>query len=191
MAAPLVSGLLSCNRPPTLSAAATSTPPISFPSCGTADTITDSNVTDNGRVPVDNGAVGFNQEAALPETGITLKRINIYHAVQAVEQMMAAGSGGSGSGGDQSNTTGNAIDLSALNGLNSTSATGSIGQDGKTQVGADDIDLYRVDVTAPGMLTAQIGPAAGSNAIDTSFASSMPTATRSPRRTPVQTAWLL
>ncbi len=132
----------------------------------TADTITDSTVTDNGRIPSANGTADWTQEAPLTETGLSLKRINIHRAVQSVQQLMTGGTGGGGggNGADRSNTTGNAVHLPPLYGTNEISAGGSIGQDGQIQIGAADIDLYQVNVIAPGTLTVQIGAVVGSSA---------------------------
>src|SRR5205807_4274230 len=106
----------------------------------TSDTITDSNVADNGRVPSVNGVTSWNQETALPETGLSLKRINIYHAVQAVRQLVTTGNG-SGGNSDLNDSTGNAVPLPSLSGGGSNSFSGSIGQDGQSTVGPGDIDL--------------------------------------------------
>src|SRR5439155_4741027 len=56
------------------------------------DTITDYDVPSNGRVPITGGVADFGRETPLPETGITMPRINVYRALQSVRTLVS-GSG--------------------------------------------------------------------------------------------------
>jgi hypothetical protein len=111
----------------------------------TANTITDSNVASNGRV--ENGQPAASAQN-LPETGSTYKRINIYNAVQAVRQLFGVSY--------NDNTIATAIDLGAFNGNRYAIQPGAIGTDGVVQIGAGDVDLYKITLTSPGVITANI-----------------------------------
>src|SRR5262249_19209697 len=85
------------------------------------------------------------------------KRANIYHAIQAVRTLVTQSSGSGTT--DTSNTIATAVNVGNLDGTAVYSASGSIGTDGQVPVGAKDIDLLKVTLTSPGVITANLDPA--------------------------------
>src|SRR5262249_52874141 len=97
------------------------------------------------------------QETPLAETGLTLSRINVYHAVQAVKQLMEQTPGDPGGNPGDPNDPGGTVGGSAPlpdpgSGLGSVS--GIIGS-------PNDVDLYQIDVTSPDSLNISVGPVSG------------------------------
>jgi hypothetical protein len=120
----------------------------------TADQITDVNVPDNGRVNANN----INTVLPLPETGITLDRVNVLHAVQKVVQIVTQGNPtpNPNNGADTDSVTSNATSLGNLDGTQVLTAGGNIGTDGSVNVGPNDVDLYKINVTSIGNFTIQL-----------------------------------
>jgi len=126
-----------------------------------ADTITDSNVASNSRVPItfdSNGnphRAGSNQD--LPETGLTFKRVNVLRAIQFVQSFVQTGIANptppSNPTADTNNTIATAIQVSSLNGTQILDFNGNIGTDGTVAIGANDVDLYQVTLDSPGFVT--------------------------------------
>ncbi|HSV13865.1 MAG TPA: S8 family serine peptidase [Tepidisphaeraceae bacterium] len=119
----------------------------------TADTITDFNVADNGRV-----AASGNTLLPLPETGLQFQRINVLHAIERVKQLVQQGNPtpNPNNGADTDSVTANATSLGNLDGTQVLGAGGNIGADGSVNVGANDIDLYQMNVTSIGNFTIQL-----------------------------------
>ncbi len=128
-----------------------------------ADTIFDSDVPSNGRVPIINGNPAFNSQTALAETGIALQRINVHRALQQVRFVVSGAIPGTG---DANSTTATAIDLATLDGSRPFSFQGNIGVDGQVQVGANDIDLFKVTTVSPGSLALSLAPVGGGTSFD-------------------------
>jgi Subtilase family/Bacterial pre-peptidase C-terminal domain len=164
MAAPLVSGVVALMQQAAYAYSGTylSTAQVRTILQQTGDAITDADVPSNGRVPLVNGRFDWNHETWLPETGITLKRVNAYHALQRVRQLL-----GGGGAGDTNNTIARAIDLGSLDGTRVFTGSGAVGHDGQTQVGDNDVDLWKVTLTSPGSLTVRLDPVAGGQNFDT------------------------
>ncbi len=132
----------------------------------TADTVTDYDVTTNGRVPVVNGQPDLSQETPLPETGLTLSRINIYHAVEKIKQLMQATPGDPSDPGDLNGNTGDAVPLPGLDGSGSATLFGTIGSDGQNQVGDNDVDLYQLNLPSADKLDITVGSVPGGAGFD-------------------------
>lgn len=127
-----------------------------------ADTIVDSNVTTNNRVQIQpNGTLGPPQD--LPETGLSYKRVNVYHAIQQVKSLVQ---GGGTPGADLNNLTSDAIPLTALNGVTTATAIGNIGTDGSVLVGKKDIDLYKLTLSVVGNLSVTLSTIPGGVVFD-------------------------
>ncbi len=118
----------------------------------TADQIVDGNVTTNGRVPISDGELVSSTVQDLPETGDTYYRVNVLHAIEAVQQLFT----GTVSNADTDDTTATATAVAAIDGNAVQTESGTIGTDGLNDVGADDVDLYAVTLTSPGALTAAV-----------------------------------
>ena len=116
----------------------------------TADTIVDSNNPNNARYDSQTGAT-----SNLPETGLSFKRVNVLAAIEKVEQIVTGGSitTGPAPGPDTDNTTTTATPVNNIDGTNVDTFDGSIGTDGLVEVGANDVDLYKLDVVSPGDMT--------------------------------------
>jgi subtilisin family serine protease len=127
----------------------------------TADTIVDATVPGDGRIPIINGQPDASQETPLRATGLSLPRVNAYHALQAVRQEFL-GTTTPPPGTDTNDTLATAIPLASLDGTRVYTVAGTIGTDGSITVGANDVDLFRVVLTSPGTLDAAAGPATGS-----------------------------
>lgn len=111
----------------------------------TADTIVDSNNTYNKRF--DNVT---KTTSDLPETGLTFKRINIYKAVQEVRRQVSQSSTNTST--DLNSTLASANKLGMVDGTRTLTTSGTIGTDGPTDVGTNDIDLYKFKLTTWGSL---------------------------------------
>ncbi len=118
----------------------------------TSDHIVDGNVADNGRVQISDGQLVSSTVYDLPETGDTYDRVNVLHAIEAVQALFT----GTVSNADTDDTTATATAVADLDGTAVQTETGNVGTDGLNQVGADDVDLYAVTLTSPGALTADL-----------------------------------
>lgn len=116
----------------------------------TADPVVDGNNPFNARYNALDGST-----SDLPETGLTFKRVNVLKAIEAVQTLVTGGSviTGPTPGPDRDNTAATATPVSDLNGTANFTFTGSVGTDGLVQVGVNDVDLYNVSVTSPGVVT--------------------------------------
>ena len=146
----------------------------------TSDVITDATVPfpDNYRIPI-----GFDEQGRpfragpdqdLPESGLSFRRVNVLRAVQQVR----AGVTGTtpdpdpapvpvpGDEGDTNNVTSAAVVLPSLDATRQFTASGRIGTDGAVATGPDDIDLFRVTLESPGVVTFQTAPLPGGTNFD-------------------------
>ncbi|QOV91300.1 S8 family serine peptidase [Humisphaera borealis] len=128
----------------------------------TSDTITDADVPDNNRYDSETGAL-----LPLPETGLTFKRVNALKAVQRVIEIVTAGNPTPGQPGTVTDT--NAVRSGAtivpqLNATRRFEYVGRVGRDGVIEVGAGDIDLYRVSLQTRGNLIVQLTRPQGTSA---------------------------
>lgn len=138
---------------------------------GTADTFVDSDVSTNFRVPVsfDSNGQPFRSgpDQNLPETGQTFYRVNAYRAVQAVRNLVTSGTPVPDpdpvpvTTADANNTTTTSVVVPSLNATQQFQLTGNIGKDGTAQIGNNDVDLYRIDLESPGVVTFATGPVSG------------------------------
>ena len=137
-----------------------------------ADTVIDSNVASNFRIPV-----GFDESGRpfrtgpdqdLPETGLTFKRVNVYRAVQAVRQVVTGVTPDPDPGdeGDANNVAARAVVVPALNATERFTFDGTIGTDGSVATGADDVDLFKAVLVSPGVLTVSAAQRIGGAAFD-------------------------
>ncbi len=126
----------------------------------TSDKIPDPNVAGDGRVPISDGSLTGGAEQALPGTGDTYDRVNVYKAIQDVKALFT----GTISNADTDNTIATATTVPDLNGTADYTNTGNIGTDGLNQVGANDVDVYKVVLDETGSLTAALSQTAGGTA---------------------------
>ena len=126
----------------------------------TADQITDSNVADNGRVQISDGALVNSAVLNLPETGDVYYRVNVLNAIKAVQQLFT----GTISSADTDDTTTTATVVPSLDGNAVRTQSGSVGTDGLNAVGANDVDLYQVTLTSSGALTAALSAGTATSA---------------------------
>jgi subtilisin family serine protease len=163
MAAPLVSGVVALMQQAAFQFGGRYLSPAEVLATlkSSADTIVDGNVPDNGRIPIINGQPDPSQETPLPETGLSLPRVNAYHAVEAVRQQFLGTVGNPPPTADTNNTLATATDLASLDGTRLFTVTGNVGSDGSVQVGPGDVDLYRVTLASSGTLNAALGPVNG------------------------------
>lgn len=115
----------------------------------TSEAISDTNVTDNGRVRLSNGQLVSSQTFNLPETGATFDRVNVLQAIQAVKALFS----GTASNDDTDNTAATATAVPSIDGTAVFTQTGEIGTDGLNQVGPNDVDVYQLTLTSPGALS--------------------------------------
>ena len=127
----------------------------------TSDVVVDSNVEDNGRVPLVNGQPDTSRTFDLPETGQSYFRVNVQKAIQFVRQLF---SGGAISNADLDNTTATATGVPALTGTRNFSGRGTIGTDGLNPVGANDVDLYKLTLDSPGTIFLTLSQPSGGTA---------------------------
>lgn len=127
----------------------------------TADTVIDSNNPSNARYDSNTGAT-----SNLPETGLTCKRVDVLKAIQAVQSLVTGGSitVGPHPGPDQDNTTTTATPVNNIDGTTLYTFDGSIGTDGLVQVGANDVDLYQLNVVSTGQMTFTLSLPSGGTA---------------------------
>jgi hypothetical protein len=139
----------------------------------TADPVTDADVPTNGRLPLTRDAnrrvVPAGPEEELSETGLTFPRVNAYRAVQAVRQMVGVpfdDPDDPNATMDTNSVTGRAVDLASLNGTREFKFDGAVGRDGRVQLGAQDVDLFRVTLVSPGSLEASLAAVNGGAPLD-------------------------
>lgn len=97
---------------------------------------------------------GDDEDTTAQTTGLNYPRVDAYAAVQRVRTLLSgANGGGPPVDVDPNGTLVNAVVVPALTGESAVSLAGVVGVDGATNVGGDDVDLYRFDVTAPGVVT--------------------------------------
>ena len=128
----------------------------------TSDQIPDPNVAGDYRIPIEDGEATGGAEEPLDGTGDTYDRVNVLHAIEAVQQLFT----GTVSDADIDDTTATATTVPTIDGNAVETETGNIGTDGLNDVGADDVDLYAVTLTTVGTLTAALSAETGG----TSFA---------------------
>lgn len=124
----------------------------------TADVIVDYNVTTNGRVRMTTDSQGrlvAGAEEALPETGLSFRRVNVYNAVRAVRTLVTGVADEGASSQDTNNTIATASIVPAINGTRMYGESGEIGRDGLNTVGAGDVDLYRIVLDTRGVLSVE------------------------------------
>jgi len=134
----------------------------------TADNIVDYNVTTNARaeITVDaNGRATAGPLLNLPETGLTFKRVNVYRAVQQVRAIVTGHPGDPvppppGSM-DTNSTIATAIELPSLDGTRSYDFRGNIGTDGSVTPGNNDVDMFKIVLESPGVVTFQTAAVSG------------------------------
>jgi subtilisin family serine protease len=130
----------------------------------TSDVIPDNTIAGDGRVPIDNGQLVSNTVSSLPGTGDSYDRVDVYKAIQQIKALFT----GATSTADTNNTIGHATVAADLNGTATDNLTGFIGTDGLNNVGAADIDLYQVNLTETGTLTAALSlPGGGKSFVAT------------------------
>jgi subtilisin family serine protease len=125
----------------------------------TADTIQDNTIsTDLRAIPqfdANGQFTGISTPQVIPGTGRTFERINVEKAMQAVQQMFSTAGGGGGGGGPSGNlngTIGTAVSEPALDGGEYFEDGGKIGTDGSSNVGPNDIDMFKVTTLSPGQI---------------------------------------
>ena len=143
-----------------------------------ADTIIDTAVASNFRIPV-----GFDEQGRpfrtgpdqdLPETGLTFRRVNVYRAVQAVRQAVTGitpdpdpdPAPQPGDQGDTNNTVPTAVVVPSLDATQRFTLHGRVGTDGSVQTGLNDVDLFKVVLESPGVLGIDVAPVAGGTNFD-------------------------
>ncbi|MGA2501396.1 MAG: Calx-beta domain-containing protein, partial [Tepidisphaeraceae bacterium] len=97
----------------------------------------------------------------LPETGLSYYRVNVEKAVQYVRELF---SGGTISTADLDNTTATATNIPALTGIRYFTGRGTIGTDGLNQVGVNDVDLYKITLDSPGVVSVILSQPSGGSA---------------------------
>ncbi len=122
----------------------------------TADVIVDSQTNGNKRESSLYPALG---QFDVPETGLPYSRINAYKALQRIRQTMLPTQ-------DADATTGAALSIPALDGTRVYSVDGKIGRDGQASIGINDVDLYKLTLTSPGIVTAAVSAVSGGAAFD-------------------------
>lgn len=139
----------------------------------TADNIIDSNVSTNGRAQVmvdEQGRPYVGPIEDLPETGLTFKRVNVYRAIQQVRGIVTGNPGDPGNpppvGMDTNATIGTAIVLPSLDGTRTYSFTGHVGNDGTVAVGNNDVDLFKIVLESPGVVTFRTSAVEGGTSFD-------------------------
>ena len=122
----------------------------------TADVIVDSPTNGNARQSTLYPELGLFD---VPETGLSYLRINAYRALQRIRQTLLPAQ-------DADATTGTAIGIPALDGTRVFSVDGKIGRDGQTSIGINDVDLYKLTLNSPGIVTAAVSAVPGGAAFD-------------------------
>jgi hypothetical protein len=143
-----------------------------------ADTIVDSAVASNFRIPV-----GFDDQGRpfrsgpdqdLPETGLTFQRVNVYRAVQQTRTLVTGitpapqpnPNPAPGDEGDTNNIASAAVPVPALNATQRFTFNGAVGTDGAVQTGPDDVDLFKAVLDSPGVLTVSSAAVTGGTNFD-------------------------
>jgi subtilisin family serine protease len=126
----------------------------------TSDVIGDPNVAGDGRVPISDGELTGGAEESLDGTGDSYDRVNVLHAIEAVQELFT----GTVSNADTDDTTATATAVPAIDGDAVETEAGNIGTDGLNDVGADDVDLYAVTLTSTGTLTVALSLPSGGTA---------------------------
>lgn len=137
------------------------------------DTIADSNVSTNSRIPIrydsSGNAVRAGANQDLPETGLTYKRVDVYAAVRAVRAFITGSTIDDPeeppvSGTDPDATIATATVVPGINGTATYDFSGRIGTDGTVTVGASDVDVYKLQVLSTGVVSAQLALPSGGSA---------------------------
>lgn len=117
----------------------------------TGDVIVDSNVTTNAALDSQT-----EQLFDLPETGLSFSRVNVYRAVERVRSLFVTAAG------DADRTLATAFNVPPIApGRGWVMGQRSIGADGTLGVGNRDVDLYKVELTASGILEFELKPVGG------------------------------
>jgi hypothetical protein len=143
----------------------------------TADNITDSQDPGTERFPVGQDSSGQLVQTGpvvdLPESGLTFKRINVYNAVKRVRDFITNGTAPTPTPtdpgdrtGDTNNTLQAATTIPSLTGLAEYDFTGNVGADGDVNVGADDVDLYKIVLDSPGFPVFDLSTVSGGTSFD-------------------------
>ena len=119
----------------------------------TATNIGDPTVAGDGRVPISNGELTGGAEQPLPGTNQNYSLVDAYTAIQDVKQLFT----GTASNADTNNMISDAIAITSLNGTASYTERGNIGTDGLNDVGANDVDLYKITLQETGTLSGHTG----------------------------------
>lgn len=139
----------------------------------TADDIVDYDVTTNGRAEVtfdSSGRAMVGPALNLIETGFTYKRVNVYRAIQTVRatvtgQPVPQPQPQPGTS-DVNSTIATAIELPSLDGTRSYEFVGNVGADGSEQPGVNDVDLFKIELESPGIVSFQTSAVMGGTSFD-------------------------
>lgn len=131
----------------------------------TATSISDPTIAGDGRVPISNGQLTGGSEQTLPGTGDTYDLVDVYKAIQEVKALFT----GTTSNADTNNEISDAIVVTPLNGTQNFTESGNIGTDGLNNVGANDVDLYKITLQETGTFTATLADASGGTAFTASL----------------------
>ena len=123
----------------------------------TSDVISDPTISGDGRVPISNGALTGGAQQTLPGTNDSFDRVNVYKAVQEIKALFT----GTISNADTNNTTATATSIPSLDGTSAFTEAGNIGTDGLNQVGANDVDIFKLTLTETGSLTIALSQPSG------------------------------
>ena len=95
---------------------------------------------------------GDDEDTSVQTTGKSFLRVNAYSAVKYIYNLFTSGSGTGGGSGevDPNGTIATAVAGPILGTGSASPISASIGSDGSTEVGGDDVDLYRFTVNSPG-----------------------------------------
>ncbi len=101
---------------------------------------------------------GDDEDDNVQNTQVNYKRLDIYAAVQEVRRRLGGGGNNGGGGGgtpveDPNGLISGAILVNpSLDGSATLEASGRIGSDGAVDIGADDVDIYRIELASAGRL---------------------------------------
>jgi len=107
---------------------------------------------------------GDDENTSVKTTGADYLRVNTYNAVKAVRNLFT-GAGDPTAEVDPNGTIASSVAGPTLAAALSTPIQSNIGMDGSTDVGSDDVDLYRLVVTAPGDVSIDVDTTAFQAAI--------------------------
>ena len=136
----------------------------------TSDQIVDRQNPNTLRVRVAGGQIVEQED--LRETGLTFNRVNVFNAVERVRDVVTQGGNNpdpdpGARTDDTNNTIQSAVDTPALDATNNgTELLGRVSTDGNVNVGATDVDLFRVNLQSPGRLTVATRALAGGTPFD-------------------------